>query len=100
MFFPLLILMAIFAATPLALAQQTSIAISGTVTDSTGAVVPNAQVVVQNVQTGIKRSTETNGQGQYSVPNLDIGEYQIQVEARGFEILVLKGISLSVGNSR
>ena len=66
---------------------QTNISgdISGTITDSTGAVVPNALVTVTNVQRGQVKSATTNASGQYRVSLLSPGDYQVQVTAQNFE---------------
>lgn len=55
--------------------------INGTVTDSTGAVIPNAKVVVKSIATGAIRATATDGRGYYSVSNLPPGLYWVNVEA-------------------
>src|ERR1700731_885744 len=70
---------------------------SGTVTDTSGGVVPNANISVKNVATGIIRTTVTNGAGLYSVPNLQPGPYEIDAAASGFNTDVRKGITLNVG---
>ena len=69
---------AVFAA-----AQTTSAEILGTVTDASGAVVPNAQVTLLRVATGEQRSTITSSNGDYSFPLIDIGEYNVRVSAAG-----------------
>src|SRR5579872_6430197 len=58
-------------------AQVSGGTLSGTVMDSTGAVVPNAQVTVTNLGTGIARTTVTNDSGFYGIPNLNPGNYQV-----------------------
>ena len=58
--------------------------IIGTVLDQTGAVVPNARVVLTNVATGGTRETITDSEGAYQVLLLPIGSYQVSVEAAGF----------------
>ena len=83
--------------TPL-MAQGTAAAIAGTVTDPSGAAVPEAAVQVTNVGTGIEQSATTDAQGRYSVLNLEIGAYEVQVSKAGFSTLVKKGITLTVGN--
>src|SRR6202045_1884489 len=70
---------------------------SGTVTDTSGGVVPNANISVKNVATGIIRTTVTNGAGLYSVPNLQPGPYEITAAASGFNTDVRKGVTLNVG---
>ncbi|HEX4231673.1 MAG TPA: carboxypeptidase regulatory-like domain-containing protein [Bryobacteraceae bacterium] len=57
----------------------------GTVTDSSGAVVPNAKVTLTEVNTGILHKAQTNGSGNYTVPNLPEGNYSVTVEAPGFK---------------
>jgi hypothetical protein len=71
--------------------------ISGIVTDSSGARVPNANVTVLNRDTGISRSADTNADGFYSVPLLLPGNYMITVKRAGFATQVRTGITLEVG---
>jgi hypothetical protein len=71
--------------------------ISGTVKDNSDAVIPEAKVVVQNVQTQITRTITVNGQGLYSAPNLIPGEYTITASAQGFKTVVRSGVTLTVG---
>src|SRR5260370_20541794 len=73
--------------------------ISGTVTDPSGAVVPKAQVTVSNTNTGIKRTTESNGDGYYLVPLLDPGTYVVTIAAKGFETVSREGITVAVSRS-
>ncbi|MGC1297454.1 MAG: carboxypeptidase-like regulatory domain-containing protein, partial [Alloacidobacterium sp.] len=47
----------------------------GTVTDATGAVIPGASVSVKNMDTGIERTTESNSDGAFTVPELPVGRY-------------------------
>src|SRR5205807_6372788 len=58
--------------------------VNGTVTDPTGAVVANANVVATNVDTGVATSTTSNSDGIYSIRFLQIGNYRVTVEAQGF----------------
>lgn len=51
--------------------------ITGTVTVSTGAVVPNSKVVLTNIKTNLKRETSTNDAGSYSFPLLPVGVYSV-----------------------
>ncbi len=64
---------------------QDSATVHGIVTDPNGAVVPAASVTAQSMQTGAIRTTETNGSGLYSIPQLPPGEYQILVRKTGFQ---------------
>jgi hypothetical protein len=65
--------------------QATSGRISGTVTDSSGAVIPNAAVTVTNSATNLVRTTQTDDSGFYTVTNLPVGTYSVQVERNGFK---------------
>jgi hypothetical protein len=84
----------IFAAQ--ALAQEATIL--GTVTDPTGAAVPNAPISITNAETGLVRDTVTNGDGQYVAPNLQIGTYTLRVTATGFKATEQKNVVLAVGD--
>ena len=79
-----------------AFAQQETATISGTITDSTGAVVPRAVVVVTNVQTGITVRTTATESGSYLVPSLRPGDYSVAVESKGFQKTVRTGVTLQV----
>lgn len=68
--------------------------IVGTVTDSTGAVVPSAKVKITNEATGAVRETVTNEQGYYVVPSLRPATYVVTVNATGFSESVHKGLTL------
>jgi len=79
-----------------AFAQQETATIAGTITDSTGAVVPRAVVVVTNVQTGITVRTAATESGSYLVPSLRPGDYSVAVESKGFQKTVRTGVTLQV----
>ena len=78
-------------------AQVVGATLSGTVTDTSGGVVPNAEVTAKNVSNGITRTATTNGSGLFTVPNLQPGPYEITVAAGGFNTDVRTGITLNVG---
>lgn len=87
--------------TPLALQAQTTIAtgsIQGTVTDSTGAVVEDASVVITNKATGQAISRATSGGGVYSSGALTPASYDVRVEAKGFNSAHLS-LTVQVGNT-
>jgi hypothetical protein len=69
-------------------AQEFRGAITGTVTDLTGAIVPNAKVALTDTATGVRTSTSTNAVGIYTVDLLPIGPYDVSVESKGFEVSV------------
>jgi Carboxypeptidase regulatory-like domain/TonB dependent receptor-like, beta-barrel len=75
----------------------TSATLQGTVTDSGGAIVPNASIQVKNVATGQVQQVTTSGQGRYTVSELPIGDYEAQASAAGFQTTVRRGITLTVG---
>jgi hypothetical protein len=70
--------------------------ILGTVTDSSGAVVPNAKVQVKNTGTNLTFSTETSSAGDFSAPSLNPGPYTVTVEAPSFQKAVTDTITLAV----
>src|SRR5580693_4211653 len=75
----------------------TSATLLGTVTDSGGAVIPNASIQVKNVGTDQAQQVSTDAQGRYTVPDLPIGNYEAQATAQGFQTIVRRGITLTVG---
>ncbi|HYL62763.1 MAG TPA: carboxypeptidase-like regulatory domain-containing protein, partial [Candidatus Methylomirabilis sp.] len=77
-------------------AQQATIV--GTVTDPSGAVVPNVNVTITNTDTNYSKVYPTNDAGQYVAPDLQIGHYNVKAEASGFKAAERKGIVLTVGD--
>ncbi|HEX8711453.1 MAG TPA: carboxypeptidase-like regulatory domain-containing protein, partial [Terracidiphilus sp.] len=73
--------------------------IQGTVTDPSGAVLPNAQVTVTSVATGVKHQSASSSGGVFSFPNLPIGTYNLSVTASGFKTYTRTGIVLEVGSN-
>jgi hypothetical protein len=71
--------------------------ILGLVKDPQGALVPSAEVIIENVGTGMSRVVLTNERGSYYVPNLQPGSYQMTVQAAGFSIGSRTGLTLNVG---
>src|SRR5712692_11620284 len=69
----------------------------GTVTDTSGAVVPGADVSVENVTTGLKRDGRTDKTGEYQLVGLPTGRYTLRVQKEGFQTEVREGIALSPG---
>ncbi|MGA7918670.1 MAG: TonB-dependent receptor [Candidatus Acidiferrales bacterium] len=74
--------------------------ILGTVTDASGAAVIGATVTIHNVDTGIDRITQTNADGSYLVPELQIGTYDVTVEMNGFQKAVTKGVVVDVASEK
>jgi hypothetical protein len=78
-------------------AQTQLSTVFGTVTDSSGAIIPGAQVTTLNQSTGLKRSTPTDTNGQYRLAGLPPGMYTIRAEKEKFQTEVLEGVVLSSG---
>jgi outer membrane receptor protein involved in Fe transport len=76
--------------------QGAGATLSGTITDESGAAVPNATVVILNVPTGETRQVTSDSDGFYAAPNLLPGAYQVTVTANGFSTFVQKDITLNV----
>jgi len=84
----------------LALFGQTQKArLTGTVSDTSGAVIPDAQVTATNTDTGIKREVTTNQYGLYTIPLLDPGSYELLVQKEGFRSTTRSGITLHVSDT-
>ncbi len=82
-----------------AYAQAVSSTILGTVTDSSGAVVADAKVTGTEESTGVSRSVQTNGSGNFTFPNTSPGTYSVSVEASGFKKEIRQNISATVNSS-
>src|SRR5262245_825920 len=91
----LALLALIFAGT--AAAQNTSGAISGTITDTQGGVLPGVSLTVTNAETGVARSAVTEGDGRYRFGGLQPGRYDLKAELQGFGTVDIKSIVLTVG---
>ncbi len=76
-----------------AIAQFRS-AIEGTVTDSTGGVVPGAQVTLTNIDTGVSQVAQSNGEGLYRFPSLPPGHYKVSAAMNGFATTTQENITL------
>lgn len=71
-------------------------ALTGTVTDATGAVVPNATVTATNSDTGQVRTAKTGGDGAYSLNLLPPGTYKVNFTANGFKTAEINGVKINV----
>src|SRR5579871_6427158 len=81
-----------------AFAQSTG-TIQGTVTDASGAAVPNASVTIRNQATGEERTTQAGAAGLYVVPSLPVGTYRIEVKASGMQTTAATDLPLQVGTT-
>jgi hypothetical protein len=86
-------------ATP-ASAQTFRGTILGTVTDTSGAAVLNAKVSALNIDTGVERTTETNGDGSYLIPELPVGTYKVTITLSGFQTTITNGVVVDVAAER
>jgi hypothetical protein len=84
----------VFAQAVIAVAQ-----ISGTVRDSSGALLPNANISLRNLDTNRTYTSTSDASGYYVVPNLPPGPYELKVTSTGFEPRVQPGVQLSVGQT-
>ena len=73
--------------------------ISGTVKDSSGGVLPGADVTATQTETGFKRSVVTDSDGAFTIPSIPIGPYRLEVMLQGFRSFVQTGIVLQVNDS-
>jgi len=92
--FLLAALVLIFAAQ--GLAQEATIV--GTITDPTGASVPNVSITVTSIDTGLSRNLTTSSDGQFVAPDLHIGRYTVRAAASGFKVAEQKDIVLAVND--
>jgi hypothetical protein len=74
--------------------------ILGTVSDASGAVIPEARVTVKNVNTGLTRTASTASDGSYTISELPIGEYSVTVEKAGFSSSVTTGVRVEIASER
>src|SRR5712675_76921 len=70
--------------------------ISGTVTDQTGAVVPDTTVTALNLDTTVQQTTKTNSNGSYTLTNLPVGRYEIEIIREGFKPYKRTGLVIDV----
>src|SRR5712692_1654691 len=83
--------------TGLVFAQGSTATIIGTVRDASGAVLPAATITVKHLETGLTRTDEADSTGNYSIPSLPVGPYEVTAEKMGFRREVRRGIDLVVG---
>ena len=96
--FSIVLVLALAGGAPLT-AQIRSGRISGSVTDSTGSGIPEASVVVTEIKTNQSYSVPTNAAGEFTVPYLPAGSYEVKVEKAGFVPATQTGIALSVAEN-
>jgi hypothetical protein len=82
-----------------AFSQAITATLLGTVTDASGAVVPQASVTATEVTTGVTRKTSSNQEGIYTIPYLGPGTYKVEIEAAGFKKMVRDRVELRATTS-
>ena len=90
----------LLAGTLCAFGQETRATLGGKVTDTTGAVIRKATVVVNADETGVVQSTQSNGADDWKVQNLLPGHYRFAVSARGFKTTEHSSIELQISDSK
>ena len=80
-------------------AQAERGAITGTVTDATGGVIPGAEITVTNVETNVSYSTTSTGSGTYRVPNLPPGTYNVNCTKGGFKQASIEKVRVAVSGT-
>src|SRR5881296_654934 len=84
-------------ASSLAWGQGFSAEISGVVHDASGAVVPGVSVTAKHIESGLTRTVNTSETGNYSIPSLPVGAYELTAELVGFKQQLRRGITLAIG---
>src|SRR5437870_6626367 len=95
----LLISSVIFLCGHLASAQVSTATIAGVAQDASGAVIPGGSITAKNVETGVTRTVTTDEGGRYTIPELTLGDYEVEAQLPGFQTEVRSGITLTVGRS-
>jgi hypothetical protein len=95
----LLLIVSLLVAVSPCFAQKFTGTIQGRVTDPSGAVLPNAQITVKNVATGAARTATTNSDGDYTVPELEVGTYEVRATQSSFKEAITKNVELHVAST-
>jgi hypothetical protein len=83
-----------------ALSQTVTGTLQGAVSDAKGAVIPGAQVVIRNMDTGQERTLQTNGEGTYVASFLPLGRYNVTVSSTGFSKVSQENIEVALNQTR
>jgi hypothetical protein len=94
--FPAILVISLLTALP-SFAQINQSEILGTVSDTSGAVIPNATVTITNTQTNVSNTLKTDSAGAYALPDLIPGAYTVRVSVQGFQTAMHSGVELEVG---
>ncbi len=81
-----------------AFAQSARGSLTGSVLDQSGAAIPGAKVTARDPNTGVTRTTVSSAQGSYSLPELNLGSYDVTASASGFSTQIQHGVQITIGN--
>lgn len=97
-----IMLWVVICCSPLGISGQGSSegTITGTVTDPSGSQIPSAQITLRSLQTNSVRELKTNSSGEFTIPNLSVGTYELTASASGFQSIHVKDIKLDVNSTR
>ena len=98
-FCPLVIAVLFWGIVPAAWSQGGGGGLTGLVVDSSGAIIPNADVEIANNSTGVLQRTTTTSAGQFVYPVLPVGSYTLTVTAAGFQKAVLKAVTVDLNQT-
>src|SRR6266436_5050967 len=90
------LLAALLIFSPRAVGQAVNATLLGTVTDESGAVVAGAKITITEMKTGVVHTVDTNESGNYEVPDLAPGQYEVAAERQGFKKAVHSGVDVLV----
>src|SRR5947199_906362 len=96
-YLPVLLISLIFLSGIAVSAQVTTATIAGVVQDASGAVIPGVSITIKNVETGVTRTATSDGGGRYTVPELTLGDYEVEAQLAGFQTEVRSGITATRG---
>jgi len=96
---PILVLTLLATLAPFAAAQEVTAAVTGKVTDPSGAAVSGAAVSAKDLDRGAVWPTKTNEEGVYNLPRLPIGRYEVRVEAQGFQAAIHPSFDLQLNQT-
>ena len=86
--------------TSVGLAQEDRATVTGTVTDPSGATIPDASIEINSAATGFRREVKTNDSGAFLIPGLQIGTYEVAIRKDGFRTAQYAAFQLAVGQIR
>src|SRR5437879_13550509 len=98
-FLVLLVFVVLSVAVSLSAQTASTSTVTGTVSDKTGATVPNARVDLEDVDTKAKTSVTTGSDGGYTFPSVRPGNYSITVSGKGFRQSVVSSVRVAIGKS-